>query len=89
MCRGNSPLGQALFQDFFKSGKCSKKSSSSKNILTKDQFVAGSQKVVQLIGDEQLLTYYVQVHINFKDRGNSTLIISNKYNRYFPMRRTC
>ena len=63
MCHGSSDLGQALFRDFMKKGKsCKKKtSSSSHNNLSKEQFIAGSQKVVQLIGDDQLLTYYVQV----------------------------
>ena len=54
-------LGQALFKDFSKHGKNSKKPQS-KEALSKEQFVVGSQKVVQLIGDEKLLTYYVQVN---------------------------
>jgi len=63
VCHGSSDLGQALFRDFMKKGKsCKKKtSSSSHNNLSKEQFIAGSQKVVQLIGDDQLLTYYVQI----------------------------
>jgi len=61
VCHGSLDLGQALFRDFMKRGKCFKKTSSSRNNLTKEQFIIGSQKVVQLIGDEQLLTYYVQV----------------------------
>lgn len=62
MCHGCVFLGQALFKDFSKHGKSSKKSSTTKQALTKDQFVSGSQKIVQLIGDEQLLTYYVMVN---------------------------
>ena len=61
MCHGSTELGQALFQDFMKRGKSFKKTSSSRNNLTKEQFISGAQKVVQLIGDEQFLTYYVQV----------------------------
>lgn len=61
VCHGSLDLGQALFRDFMKRGKCFKKTSSSRNNLTKEQFIIGSQKVVQLIGDEQLLTYYVQI----------------------------
>ena len=41
-------------------GKSSKKSIA-KETLSKEQFVMGSQKIVQLIGEEQLLTFYVQV----------------------------
>lgn len=41
-------------------GKNSKKTSS-KPTLSKEQFVNGSQKIVQLIGDESTLTFYVQV----------------------------
>lgn len=60
-CHGCVFLGQALFRDFLKYGKSSKKSSPSKQILSKDQFIVGSQKIVQLIGDDQLLNYYVKV----------------------------
>jgi hypothetical protein len=61
VCHGCVFLGQALFRDFSKLGKSAKKSTSPKQALSKDQFVSGSQKIVQLIGEEQLLTFYVQV----------------------------
>jgi len=56
-------LGQALLKDASKCGKASKKASSSVNnsTISKDQFVAWSQKLLQLIGDENQLAYYVQV----------------------------
>lgn len=60
MCHGCTFLGQALFKDFAKQGKSSKKSSPTKQALSKDQFVTGSQKIMQLIGDDQLLAYYVK-----------------------------
>ena len=61
VCHGCVFLGQALFRDFSKHGKSSKKSSPSKQTLSKEQFVAGSQKIVQIIGDDQMLNYYVKV----------------------------
>jgi len=65
VCHGCAFLGQALFRDFSKHGKSSKKSSSSsptkQAILSKEQFIAGSQKIMQLIGDEQLLSFYIKV----------------------------
>ena len=65
VCHGCAFLGQALFRDFSKHGKTSKKSSSSsptkQAILSKEQFIAGSQKIMQLIGDEQLLSFYIKV----------------------------
>ena len=58
LCHGSQHLGRALYKDCLKVGKSSKKSAT---IVSKDQFVAGSQKLVQLIGDNNLLTYYVGV----------------------------
>ena len=60
-------MGQALFKDAIKCGKASKKASTSGNNSTtsKDQFVAWSRKLSQLIGDENQLTYYVQVRYSF------------------------
>lgn len=65
VCHGSVPLGQALFRDFFKCGKNSKKSTP-KPYLSKEQFVLGCQKILQLIGDEKILTFYVQVEGYFK-----------------------
>lgn len=64
VCHGCVYLGQTLFRDFSKFGKNSKKSPT-KQALSKDQFVLGSQKVVQLIGEEQTLSYYVQVYLSY------------------------
>lgn len=61
VCHGCVFLGQALYKEFLKLGKNSKKPVAAKPVLSKDQFVNGSQKVVQLIGDDPSLTFYVQV----------------------------
>lgn len=53
-----------MYDDCMKSGKVQKKSSPSKNgrtTLSKEQFTAGAQKLIQLIGESSRLTYYVQV----------------------------
>lgn len=49
-----------MFKDFLKCGKSSKKSNP-KQSLSKEQFVLGCQKILQLIGDEKILTFFVQV----------------------------
>ncbi|XP_057370812.1 uncharacterized protein LOC130691834 [Daphnia carinata] len=66
VCHGCVHLGQALFRDFFKLGKNSKKSPN-KQVLSKEQFVMGSQKIVQLIGEEPLLTFYIQIFASEDD----------------------
>ena len=89
VCHGCVFLGQALFKDFCKHGKSSKKTSTTKPGLSKDQFVTGSQKIVQLIGDEQLLTYYVQVSLtlfSYQSRDNHVFQI---FNRYLLVKRIC
>ncbi|XP_046445865.1 uncharacterized protein LOC124195479 isoform X1 [Daphnia pulex] len=69
VCHGCVFLGQALFREFSKLGKSAKKSTT-KQTLSKEQFVTGSQKIVQLIGEEPMLTFYVQIFASDDDLLN-------------------